>query len=317
MRVRPALVGLGLLALTPIGGSFATTSVASASPVSPAVADCAPATGGAAAARVKKGAKVKEPAMYSAKDAPAYGVVKDLPTLPAGSVTVPTIFHVVQPSTPSKDTKDRFTRLIAAQMKVLNDSYDGTTGGADTAFRFTLDHIDFVVNKTWYDAATTATTDKMKQQLHEGDSETLNVYTVNFTNGLLGYATFPKAYNGGQDTKDGVVILDESMPGGTATRYNGGDTLTHEVGHWFMLYHTFQGGCNPSNDGVTDTPREAGPQFDCDQPDAAYDTCAEPGLDPIHNFMDYTYDACMYEFTPGQADRMSDAWQAFRAGGNG
>ena len=44
------------------------------------------------------------------------------------------------------------------------------------------------------------------------------------------------------------------------------------------------------------------------------DTCEAPGLDPVHNFMDYSYDACYEEFTPGQNARQQDAWLFFRAG---
>ena len=210
----------------------------------------------------------------------------------------------------------RWTTMINAQVQVLNDSYSGRTApdAADSPFRFRLDKITWTVNPAWYTVEPGKNERDMKKALYEGDSRTLNVYSANIGGGLLGWAYFPKGYNNGRDYIDGVVMLDESMPGGTAGKYALGDTLTHEVGHWMMLDHTFNKGCSAAGDYVADTPREAQAQFDC--PEGA-DTCTAPGLDPIHNFMDYTQDSCMDMFTPGQVERMNDAWFGFRASGTG
>ncbi|KAJ7860890.1 hypothetical protein B0H13DRAFT_1116880 [Mycena leptocephala] len=169
-------------------------------------------------------------------------------------------------------------------------------------------------NTDWFNNAAPSTTQQtdMKNLLRVGGKGDLNVYTVGFTSGsgagLLGYSTYPMSFKSAPKD-DGIVILFSSVPGGSTTGYNLGRTLTHEAGHWVGLYHTFQGGCGTSDgttsgDYVADTSAEASAASGC--PNPVPDSCTGTGfagVDPIHNFMDYTLDSCMTQFTAGQSQR--------------
>ena len=163
-----------------------------------------------------KGSTVQEPKLYPDNQAKAYGVLKDAPTLASGSVHIRTVFHVISDHALSPTEHTRMQTMVDAQMKVLNDSFAGLTSGpaADSPFRFDLAETNYVVNEDWYTVTPGKGERDMKAALYEGDATTLNVYTANIGAGLLGWAYFPKGYNNGRDFIDGVVILDESMPGG-------------------------------------------------------------------------------------------------------
>jgi pregnancy-associated plasma protein-A len=224
------------------------------------------------------------------------------PSATGGVVNV--YFHVINKGSgiANGDVPDS---QIIDQINVLNAAY------ATTGWSFNLVSTDRTTNAAWFGMTPGTTAEAAaKAALRKGTAQDLNLYTANPSGGLLGWATFPWTYKS-QPVNDGVVILFSSLPGGSADPYNEGDTGTHEVGHWMGLYHTFQGGCRRPGDSIADTPFERSSAFGCP---VGRDTCRQAGDDPITNFMDYTDDSCMIEFTGGQDARMDGAFTRFRLG---
>ena len=260
--------------------------------------------------RIRKGARdtAKDPNSV----APSSSADRDPPPPPGGGVqggNIPVYFHVIQDSNGAGNIPDS---VIAEQINVMNAAFNFSALGAGESWTFTLAQTTHTLNASWYRATPGSGAEtQMKNALHQGTMDDLNVYTGINNGSLLGWATFPGSGGGrgGVNKKDGVVIANDSVPGGTFP-YDEGDTLVHEVGHWMGLYHTFQGGCTGTGDSVADTPAEAQPAFGCP---IGRDTCVlQAGDDPIHNFMDYSDDACMFEFTAGQDARMDAQYSQFR-----
>ncbi len=127
----------------------------------------------------------------------------------------------------------------------------------------------------------------------------LNMWVGNFTDGTLGYATFPGDFATNPNV-DGVVITTTSMgrTGNVLAPYDGGRTATHEVGHWLNLFHVW-GDANCGDDLVADTPQQQTANFGC--PAFPHRTCGNTtNGDMFMNYMDYTDDGCMNVFTNAQ-----------------
>jgi Pregnancy-associated plasma protein-A len=301
----------GVVAAAPAGAGVHATAASQAAFCDPmATADArvfgGSVTGGNALAG--RGGVVREPDLSQTHaDMPAGAKGKAGRSFKA---TIPVYFHVVTDGAIGAVTDAQ----IAGQIAVLNNTYAGGEGGAATGFSFKLAGITRTTNPLWFYANPGgADEQKMKTALKQGGDNALNWYSTT-AGDYLGWAYLPDiTTKPGNTNLDGVVVDWESIPGTSATyagRYDQGETGTHEVGHWLNLEHTFYGGCNAKGDFVDDTPAEKTATSGCP---GGKDTCSAPGLDPIHNYMDYSYDSCYTEFTAGQVQRMRDAWLLYRA----
>jgi hypothetical protein len=249
----------------------------------------------------------------------------------AGSVVLPPLnvnvqIHIIRGR--HKHERRVKWRGAAGLFRILRDGFNGAQWpgvSEPMGVNFTLKRISVVRNDRWYHAAPMSRADRqMRNRLHRGTAQTLNIYLKAFPKSrmgvLLGHSRFPWQYRGHRKL-DGVEVSVDGMPGGRARGFNLGDTVIHETGHWFGLLHTFQGGCNATNDGVEDTPREIGTAQACGDPANLCDPTqimappAGPGYyDPAFNFLEYTPDGCMRMFTPGQHQRIATLFMHYRNG---
>jgi hypothetical protein len=225
-----------------------------------------------------------------------------------GIIEIPVVFNVLYRTS----AQNVSLAQLQSQIDVLNEDFAATNAdynltstynsvkSGDIGVRFVLD----AVNRRQTNKTSWSTNNAMKTS-SQGIAPTspttkLNIWVCNMGGGILGYAQFP----GGSSSTDGVV-LDDNATGRTGTAaapFNKGRTATHEVGHWLNLRHIW-GDATCGNDFVGDTPVHNTSNGGC--PSAGHlSTCSGTPVEMTMNYMDYTYDACMYMFSAGQKSRM-------------
>lgn len=234
-----------------------------------------------------------------------------------GTVRIPVKVHVLYRTTEQNISLAQ----IRSQIDVMNEDFRklnpdvSSTPSAfaplasDMDIEFTLADAD--VTRKYSTVTSWGTNDKMKKASQGGinpvdPARYLNIWVCNIGGGILGYAQFP----GGSASTDGIVIGpnyfgDRNASGGSSfflsAPYDLGRTATHEVGHWLNLRHIW-GDANCGNDQVADTPTQRTSNGGC--PTFPKVTCSNgPNGDMFMNYMDYTYDACMFMFSEGQKTR--------------
>ena len=237
---------------------------------------------------------------------------------------IPVVFHVIHEGGTENISKEQ----IEDQIRVLNEDFTRTNAdtvntrdiflpvAANPNINFRLAQLDPDGNCTegitrTFSSLTSNAGDNVKALAWWDNTKYLNIWVVRTiasdgtTGGItLGFSSLPGFGGGGND---GIVVRADCI--GTIGNVNSqlggsGRTLTHEIGHYLGLFHTFQGGCSGGFFGeqIDDTPPVAEASFGCD---TTANTCTNdnPDLpDMIENYMDYANDECMNIFTLGQKD---------------
>jgi len=200
-------------------------------------------------------------------------------------------------------------------MTQLNLDYAGRGNESSrTSWQFVLRNLTRTQNHEWF-SNPQRNEREFKQALAISPADTLNNYFTDMPPGLLGWCYFPSDFP--EDSpQSGCVNLYSTIPGGSTPNYNGGQTVTHEIGHGLGLYHVFQGSvcsgnCETTGDRVCDTPPQRDSTSGCP---VRQDSCNDGIQDNYHNYMDYSYDDCMHLFTPGQSERMDQEVAAHKPG---
>ncbi len=236
--------------------------------------------------------------------------------------SIPVVVHVIRQS--NGTTGHISEALVQSQIDILNEDFlalPGSNGGNgnDMQIEFFLateapdgsptNGITYSDNTTWFNDS-----GSYWNSLAWDTNRYMNIYT-NTASGNLGYV--PDLPQGGivGSNADRVVVLWSSFGRNSpiGPPYNLGRTTTHEVGHYLGLFHPWGSGgcpngtgCYANGDLICDTKPQSSPTFGC----SSANTCGTP--DAVQNYLDYSDDICMTEFSLDQARRMRCTLENYR-----
>lgn len=251
---------------------------------------------------------------------------------------IPVVVHVIHLGEAIGEGHNLSTARIEGQIRTLNEDFrrkEGTRGfnshpdGGDA-------RIEFVLAKSAPDGAETEGIVRINASAKDNPTDPqslfdyyahysywdpekyLNVWTMPLSEAkdvLLGMSTGPETELPGAELfvpgeplqAEGILINSVHFgESGIDSEYNLGRTLTHEVGHYLGLLHTWGGGDCEANDYCDDTPPVSAAVGGCPaEPPPACD--GQPVM--IENYMNYTFDRCMNIFTNDQIARMHHVLQ--------
>lgn len=254
---------------------------------------------------------------------------------PNGIITIPVVVHVLHRGEAEGTGRNISLAQIQSQIDVLNEDFRRLNAdrvntpaafagvAADYGFEFRLacqdpngnttngvvrrqtnkNSFTFILNAN---NTTNENAMGIKMTNISGDdpwptNSYLNIWVCDFSDGTLGYATFPADY-AVNPSVDGVVIHYTAFgrTGNVVSPFHLGRTATHEIGHWLNLHHIW-GDAVCGDDFVGDTPQQHNQNFGC--PGFPHPSnCPGNGAngDMFMNYMDYTDDGCMNIYTNGQ-----------------
>ena len=260
-------------------------------------------------------------------------------------ITIPVVVHVVHSGQAVGTAPNITDAQVESQITILNQDFRkkiGTRGGTSTNPVAADIEIEFVLAKQDPNGNPTNGIDRVaftqtswagrgndidlivKPATIWDPTQYLNMWTLNISDDILGYAQFPEASglsglgSGGTAITDGVISSYNVFGSGDistsfllASPYVKGRTITHEVGHFLGLRHIWGDGTGDEASNLTDctatdycadTPQVGWEHYTCGN----FDTCTSAaGVDMVENYMDYTNDACMNIFTQNQKDRIT------------